>query len=65
MYLAGYKYVILYIVSAVDLWSAVGTHVRLHRIGGGKQYLPRIFYWLHTTEIAGIFFLVCTPVVAC
>ena len=36
MYLAGYRYVILYIVLEVDLWSTVGTHVRLHRIGRGK-----------------------------
>ena len=65
MYLAGYEYVILYIVSAINLWSTVGTHVQLHRIGGGSQYLPQIFHWLHTTGIASIAFLVCTLIDAC
>ena len=65
MYLAGYGYVILYIVPAVDLWSTAGTHVRLHRIGGGKRYLPRTFHRSHTTGMACIAFPVCTPIVAC
>ena len=65
MYLAGYKYVILYIVPAVDLWLTAGTHVQLHRICGGKQYLSQTFHWSHTTGITGIAFPVCTPIVAC
>ena len=64
MYLAGYRYVILYIVPTVNLWSTAGIYVQLHRIGGGKQYFPQTFHWLHTTGIAGIAFPVCTPIVA-
>ena len=64
MYLAGYEYVILYIVPAVDLWSTAGTHVQLHKISKDKQYLPQIFHWSYTTGIAGIAFPVCTLIVA-
>ena len=65
MYLAGHRYVILYIVPVVDLWSTAGTHVQLHRIGGGKQYLLQTFHRSHTTGMVGIAFPVCTPIVAC
>ena len=65
MYLASYKYVILYIDLAINLWSTAGTHVRLHKIDRGNQYLLQTFYWSYTTGIACIAFPVCTLIVAC